>query len=462
MDMIGRALHRLGAQLPGCLSLPDSDRYAAATAIWAKPVGPMPRAVVHCRTAADVQAAIRAARESDLALSVRGGGHDWAGRALCGGLVIDLSAMNATVIAADHRSARIAGGASALDVLGVTDPHGLAAVTGSCGAVGMAGFTLGGGYGPCIGRFGLALDNLLAAEVVLADGRRVTASDSSEPELFWALRGGGGNFGVVTAMHHRLHELPSIWSGMLLFPFAEAKAVLEGCAAIAASAPDELTVQLGILVGPDGSPMVMIVPTWCGPPKQGEARVAPFLKLGTVLASTAAAMSCKERLGIFAPHIVNGQRVFMETSWLPSIDGRSVDVMIQAMAGAVSPGCVIITHAFTGAASRVPVEATAFGLRRDHVLVEILATFADRSDHLEERRHREWAQSTRQAFDAMALPGGYPNLLARGDGDRAAKSYSRNAERLIKAKRSYDPANVFCSAIPLPDQPSDRQGSTRF
>ena len=209
MNMIGKALRRLGEQMPGDISIPGSDRYAAATAIWAKPVGPMPQAVVHCRTAEDAQSAIRIARDADLPLSVRGGGHDWAGRALCDGLVIDLSAMNGTVIAADHRSARIGGGASALDVLGVTDPHGLAAVTGSCGAVGMAGFTLGGGYGPCIGRFGLGLDNLLAAEVVLADGRVVTASDTSEAELFWALRGGGGNFGVVTAMHHRLHELPA-------------------------------------------------------------------------------------------------------------------------------------------------------------------------------------------------------------------------------------------------------------
>jgi FAD/FMN-containing dehydrogenase len=459
MDMIGKALRRLCEQIPGCLSMPGSDRYAAATAIWAKPVGPMPRVVVHCRTALDVQAAVRAARDSDLALSVRGGGHDWAGRALCGGLVIDLSAMNGTVIAADNRSARIGGGASALDVLGVTDPHGLAAVTGSCGDVGMAGFTLGGGYGPCIGRLGLALDNLLAAEVVLADGRIVTASNNGEAELFWALRGGGGNFGVVTAMQHRLHELPRIWSGMLLFPFAEARSVLEGCAEIAASAPEALTVQLGIIAGLDGKPAVMIAPTWCGLPEQGEVRVAPFYRLGTVPVSTVAAMSCRDRLGMFAAHIVNGQRVFMETSWLPSIGGRSVDAMIHAMAGAVSPGCAIITHAFRGAASRVPLETTAFGLRRDHVLIEVLATFADRSDRLEEQRHRQWAQAARGAFDAMALPGGYPNLLARGDGDRAAKSYGRNAERLIKAKRLYDPANVFCSAIPLPGQPSGRQDS---
>ena len=237
--------------------------------------------------------------------------------------------------------------------------------------------------------------------------------------------------------------------------------MLEGCAEIAASAPDELTVQLGILMGPGGGPMVMIVPTWCGPPEQGEARVAPFRKLGTVLISTVSAMSCGDRLGIFAAHIVNGHRVFMETSWLPSIDSRSVDAIIHAMAGAISPGCAIITHDFRGAASRVPLETTAFGLRREHVLVEIMATFPDRSDRLEEQRHRHWARSARQTLDAMALPGGYPNLLARDDRDRAAKAYGRNAERLIKAKRLYDPANVFCSAIPMPDPPSERQGRAR-
>lgn len=450
MDAIEKALNRLGEQLPGRLSMPGSGRYAATTAIWAKPVGELPRAIAHCCTDIDVRSAIRAAREADLALSVRGGGHDWAGRALCGGLVINLSGMNDTVIAADRRSARIGGGASAWDVLGGTDPHGLAAVTGSCGEVGMAGFTLGGGYGPCIGRFGLALDNLLAAEVVLADGTIVTVDEDSEADLFWALRGGGGNFGVVTAMLHRLHEQPCVWSGMLLFPFSEAKAVLEGCARVAASAPDELTVQLGIMMGGDGVPVVMIVPTWCGAPEQGEARVAPFRRLGTVLVCTLAAMSSKDRLGIFDSHIVNGRRVFMETCWLPAIDSRGVEAMIEAMAAAVSPGCAILTHAFRGAASRVPVEATAFGLRRDHVLVEILATFADRSDLIVADRHRQWALATRNAFDAITLPGGYPNFLPRGDSDRAAKSYGRNAERLIKAKRHYDPTNVFCSAIPLP------------
>jgi len=169
-DQIERALRSLERQLTGRVSRPGNDGYAAATAIWAKPVGRMPRAVVHCRTTEDVQLSIGIARDCGLPLSVRGGGHDWAGRALCPGVVIGLSRMSGVVLDVDRSSAIISGSARATDVARVTDPLGLAAVTGSVGAVGMAGLTLGGGYGPLIGRFGLALDNLLAAEVVLAMG----------------------------------------------------------------------------------------------------------------------------------------------------------------------------------------------------------------------------------------------------------------------------------------------------
>ena len=448
-DLIERTLRRLGGQLPGHVSRPGDDRYAAATAIWAKPVGRMPRAVVHCRTPQDVQSAIRAARDCDLPLSVRGGGHDWACRALCDGIIIDLSGMNGVIVGPDTCSARISGGARASDVLAVTDPLGIAPVAGAVGSVGMAGFTLGGGYGALIGRFGLALDNLLAAEIVLADGRIGVAKHDSDVELFWALRGGGGNFGVVTALHHRLHDLPSVRSGMLVYPFSEAKAVLEHCADIVASAPEDLTVQVGCVGGPDGSPLVLIVPNWCGLPRQGEARVASFLELGTLLAGAVEETSYGASLTLFDPYLVDGQRTFMETCWLPALDSTSVDVFMEAMETAVSPGCAVFTHEFKGAASRVHAEATAFGLRRDHVLVEILANFADRSDELEEQRHQQWTRATLQAFDAIALPGGYPNLLA-SDADRVAKSYGPNTERLIKAKRQYDPDNLFRSAIPLP------------
>jgi hypothetical protein len=152
---------------------------------------------------------------------------------------------------------------------------------------------------------------------------------------------------------------------------------------------------------------------------------------------------------VFDPYLVDGQREIMETCWLTALDGRSIDVLIRAMEMAVSSGCAIFTHEFKGAASRVPEEATAFGLRSDHILIEILASFVDRSDKLEERQYQDWVRATRESFEAMALPGAYPNLLATGD-DRVVKSYGRNAKRLIEAKRRYDPDNVFFSAIPLP------------
>jgi FAD binding domain/Berberine and berberine like len=449
-DPIERTFRRLDQALSGRLSRPGDDRYAAATAIWVKSVGPKPRAVAHCRTAQDVQSAIRAARDCDLPLSVRGGGHDWAGRALCGGIVIDLTAMNDVTLSPDYRAARISGGARASDVLAVTDPRGLAVVTGSCSSVGMTGLTLGGGYGSLTGCFGLALDNLLGAEVVLADGRIVTASLNNEQELFWALRGGGGNFGVVTSMRHRTHYLPSVHSGMLLFPFAEARAVLEGCVDIMATAPEELAIQLGLVGGPDGLPLAMVVPTWCGPPAQGEARLAPFLGLGTPVISTLVATSYGISLEKFDPFFASGQRVFMATCWLPTLDRQAIDVFIRAMATAASPGCAIITHVFRGAASRVPVATTAFGLRRDHVLVEILASFTDRSEPRDEHWNRRWTQATLRAFDGITLPGGYPNLLAKDEVERAVKSYGVNAGRLIRAKQHYDPDNIFNSTIPLP------------
>ncbi|SRR5208282_5645268 len=197
--------------------------------------------------------------------------------------------------------------------------------------------------------------------------------------------------------------------------------------------------------------MVIVIPTWSGSPEEGEARLAQFFRLGTVLMSTVDTTPYGTSLAVFDKFLIYGQRYLMETCWLPALESRAVEAIIQAAETAASPGCAVVTHDFKGAAARVPEEATAFGLRRDHVLVEILARFADIPDEVEEQRHRLWARATRHAFDAIALPGGYPNLLAGDDDpDRIAKSYGRNAERLIKAKRRYDPDDVFRSVIPLP------------
>jgi FAD binding domain/Berberine and berberine like len=459
-DLIERTLLGLSNQLGNRVSKPGDGGHVAATEIWAKPIGCMPRTVCtagrrrmsssHLHHFGGCRLPWKPAHSAGLSLSVRSGGQDWAGRALCDGIVIDLSDMRDVVISRNRRSARILGGACVSDVLAVTDPLGLAAVTGSWGAAGMAGLLLGGGYGPLIGRFGLTLDNLIAADVVLADGRIVTADRNREEDLFWALRGGGGSLGVVTAMHIRLHDLPNVVSGMLVYPFSEAKSVLRRYADLVPSMPDELTVQIGAVAGPDGVPVIMLVPTWSGAQGQGDQHIAPLLGLGTLLDNTLDAVRYGTSLSVFDQYIVKGQRTIMEACSRPALDGASVDLLVEAMAKAVSAGCAIFSHEFRGAASRVPVEATAFGLRRDHVLIEILASFPDRPDRLEERRHQQWVCNTLQAFDAITPPGGDPNLLGSVDTDRAAESVGPNVERLARVKHLYDPENVFCSAISLP------------
>jgi FAD/FMN-containing dehydrogenase len=439
--------------LPGKVSVLGNKRYAAATAIWAKPTGALPRAIIHCQTARDVQTSVGLVRDHDLSLSVRGGGHDWAGRALGGDVAIDLRAMkNVTILSPSE--IEICGGARVFDVAAVAESVGAAVVTGSVGMVGMTGLTLGGGYGSLIGRFGLAVDNLLSADIVLADGRLVRADAGNEEELFWALRGGGGNFGVVTSMRHRLHDLPSVHAGILFYPFDQARSVLGRCIEVSNSMPDEMTVQVGLGCLPDGTRLVFVVPTWCGEAAEGEKRMTAFSGLGVPLSGTLEVMSCTRLLSLFDPFISNGLNVHLETCWLPALDDGSVDRFIHAMENAVSPGCALITHEFKGAASRVPEDATAFALRRDHVLVEFIAS-SDPSDPLAAKQHREWARTAREAHDATAIPGGYANFLGRMDTERAVKGYGRNAPRLAAAKRRYDPENVFSSAIPLPAEQPD-------
>jgi FAD/FMN-containing dehydrogenase len=234
------AAHELHAAMD--VLLPTNPDYANARKIWNGAVKRYPALFARCETADDVRAAVRAARRHGLPLSVRGGGHDWAGRSLRhNGLVVDLSAMRSIEIDPEKRIAKVAGGARASDLIAAAAPHGLVAVTGNCGAVGMAGLTLGGGYGLLSARYGLALDNMVGADAILGDGRWITTDTNQNPELFWALRGGGGgNIGVVTSVHVRLHPIREVLAGLILFLLSDARSVLQGNAAIMASAPEEL------------------------------------------------------------------------------------------------------------------------------------------------------------------------------------------------------------------------------
>ena len=420
--------------------------YERARRLWNGAVDRRPAVIVCCRDAGDVAAAVQVAREHGLPLSVRGGGHDWAGRALTdGGVVVDLSARSVTVDASSGTAAA-QGGATSGDVVAAARGHDLAPVTGTVKAVGMAGLTLAGGYGPLIGKHGLAVDNLVEAEVVLADGRQVVASEEGDADLYWALRGGGGTFGVVTAARYCLHPLATVLAGLILYPVAQASSVLGRYQQLVAEAPDELTVMAGFMHGPDGAPMMFLFPTWSGDPTDGEATIGQLSRLGTALATEVAAMAYEEALGMFDPVVVNGRHYAMRTRWLADLSAASVAMLVEAGSGFTSPFSALAVHHFHGAASRVPTPRTAFGLRRDHFLVEILAAW-EPIDGDGALVHRRWSQHLFERLAPYALPGGYPNLVGPDEPDRLADAYGPNAARLRHLKQRYDPDGVFSAAI---------------
>ena len=436
---------QLRATLRGTVVAATDASYDTARQIWNGAVGHRPALIARCANDQDVAAAIRAAREHGLPLAVRGGGHDWAGRALCdGGLVLDLSAMRGVTIDPATRTAAAQGGATAGDVAAVAAGYGLAPVTGTVKAVGMTGLTLAGGYGPLCGRHGLALDNLVGADVTLASGQRVTASDTGDADLYWALRGGGGTFGAVTAARYRLHPLPQVLAGLILFPLAQAGAVLRGYAEVAAAAPDELTVMTGFL-NAGGQMLLFLFPAWSGDPALGQGAIAALQRLGTPVMTQVAPMPYSGVLGMFDASVVNGRHYALATRWLPALTDDAAAMLTAAAADATSPLSAIAVHHFHGAAARVPAQDTAFALRHDHLLVEILAAW-EPSPRDDGTVHRAWAQDLSGQLAPSALPGGYPNLLGPGDADRTLLAYSLNAPRLRDLKRRYDPDGVFSTA----------------
>jgi len=427
-------------------SFPDSPDYATVARIWAH-ADSVPQVVLHCATTADVQAGIRLAQETGLPLSVRAGGHDWVGRALCNGIVLDLTPMRWAEVSPDRQSVRVGGGARGVDVYPVTDPLGLVPVSGTVGLVGVTGLTLGGGYGPLIGLHGLACDNMISADLVLADGSLVTASDTENPDLFWALKGGGGNFGVVTALELKLFPLDSIYSGMAIFPYGQAKAIFDGCAAYRETAPHGLDIQVGILPGPDGALMVAVTPSWIGDPAQGEAVMAPILALGTPLMVNFASTSFGVSRSFFDAHIHLGLHTWGDGIWFPAMTPELTDLLLDQVDKAPSVGCSVLTHDFHGAATQVAPDATPFGLRTPHLMLELVAQI--HPDQGDGGAEREWVRQTKAKTAHLRLPGGYPNMMSAEDGERVQQAYGPNAARLRAIKQRYDPQGLF-TATALP------------
>ena len=433
-DMLGREL-RSGTVVT------EPSAITALIRPWNARVRARPSVVACCRTTADVQATVRAARSAGVPLSVLGGGHDWTGSAIRdGGLLVDLSDMRRVTV--DGTEARVAGGATVSDVLDAARPHGYAAAVGTVGSVGFTGLTLGGGYGTLIGVVGLGVDNVLSAEVVLADGRVVTADPDHETDLFWALRGGGGNFGVVTELRTRLYPLATVTSGTIAFGFDQARSVLRGWRDLMASADDALDVMFGAMSTPAGT-VVYTGPTWAGDPGQAAGQIARVRALGEPVLDDVEERSLSDTVHAFDDAFPRGGNYHLGARLLPGLTDDAIDDFLRA-AEAMPATCVLNVHHAHGAATQVPVADTAYAYRDEHLVVEIIGAWA----HGDGAAESAWVRDSERLLDRHALAGGWAALMAPGD-RRAGDAYGINTSRLLAVKAHYDPERVF-TATPLP------------
>jgi FAD/FMN-containing dehydrogenase len=289
---------------------------------------------------------------------------------------------------------------------------------------------------------------LLAADVVLSDGKTVRVSTTENPELLWALRGGGGNFGVVTSLSVRLFPATLLLGGMILFPLSDASTILRGYAALMAQAPDELAATVGMLCAPDGTPAVFVAPVWSGDPKRGEQIISELRGLGSPLTDQIRPMPYGDLIRMYDAHVVHGNHYDLGTRWLTDLSTEAIDLVVRAGRHMTSPFSIIALHHFHGAGTRVRPEATAFNQRGTHFLLETVAAWVPTS-HEKGSVHRQWAWNLLQALTPFALPGAYPNILGPAEAERAQLAFGNNLRRLRDIKRLYDPKGVFTASIPL-------------
>lgn len=433
--------------LKGKLLLPDHENYPQFRKGWAATIN-KPAIICLCETSEDVQAAVVLAGKKNLPLSVRGGGHDWQGRSsVDGGLVIDLSKMKNIEIDADTKVAHIAAGVTSTEITEAADVFDLEPVIGNSGAIGIVGFTIGGGYGVNSPKHGLGVDNLLSAEVVLADGRLVTASKTENQDLFWALCGGGGNFGVVTAITIRLYDAGNLVAGFIMFPLAEAEAIIRGYTDIMRLSPsDNFYASAVILSGPDGSPLLFFSPAWTGDPETGKSLIDSIRKLGHPVKEKIEEMRLKDFLALLTASLINGRSYHVKTRWIEEITPEITAAVLKSAAEKTSPHSKIALFYMHGAAVRIPLHETAFGLRKKHYVLNILAEWEAEATGTE--AHINWANELSDILSHDALPGGYANLLGSEDHEQIAHAHGSNLNRLQAIKKTFDPNGIF-SAIPL-------------
>ena len=442
-------LDRLAGTLRGDLIRPGDPRYEAGRRVYNGMIDKHPALIVRCRDDADVIAAVGFARTEGLVVAVRGGGHNAAGLGTCdGGLVIDLSPMRGVRVDPERRVARVAGGAVWGDVDHATHSFGLAVPSGIISTTGVGGLTLGGGFGHLARAHGLTCDNLLAADVVTADGRLVTASPDAHPDLFWALRGGGGNFGVVTSFAFRLHPAGTVLGGPLFYPIERSAALLRFYREFVAAAPRELGIFFGFHLAPPAPfiperwqnvPMAVFVVCYNGDPERGEAILRPLRALAPAI-DLAGAIPFPALQSMFDALQPPGLHHY----WKADFDGALTDAMIDVHLdrGPLVPSAPSLMHLYPldGAVQEVPVEATAFSYRDVGFAHVILAADADPAPM---PGFVQWARDYWSALHPLSAGGAYVNFLMDEGEERVRATYRENYGRLAAIKAAYDPENLF-------------------
>jgi FAD/FMN-containing dehydrogenase len=401
-----------------------------------------PALIARCTGVADIIHAVNFARTNELLVSVRGGGHNITGNAVCdGGLMIDLSRMKSVRVDPAKRTARAEAGLTWGEYNRETQAFGLASTGGVVSTTGIAGLTLGGGLGWLMGKHGLSCDNLLSADIVTADGQFLTASASEHPDLFWGLRGGGGNFGVVTSFEYRLHPVDAVLAGMVLHPIAKAKDVLRFYREYARSAPDELTAFAALMTSPEGTAVVAIIVGYIGPMAEGERLVAPVRKFGSPIADTIGPISYVQLNTMFdAAFPYGGVQRYWKSSFLKHLGDDVLDILVTRAATMPSPMSMVGFFHVHGAASRVKPNETAFGLRDDQWDYDIVSQWLNPE---ESAHHIQWTREFWTAVEPFATGEVYVNHLDAEEATRIRAAYSDNYERLVALKNKYDPTNLF-------------------
>jgi hypothetical protein len=441
----------LRARFRGALLRPGEEGYDEARRVWNGAIDRRPALIARCAGADDVVEAVRFARERDLLVSVRGGGHAVAGHAVCdGGVMIDLSLMKAVRIDPATRTARAAGGLLWSELDRATQQAALATTGGIISHTGIAGLTLGGGLGHLMRKHGLSVDNLLSVDLVTADAERIQVDDDTEPELLWGLRGGGGNFGIATALEYRLHPVgPIVLGGPVCWSLRDAPRVLRVLRDLAPEAPDDLGITLSMMLAPPmpflppeqhGKPVLGLVLLWAGDPTAGERAMAPLRRVGSPLADVVRPVpyvALQSMLDGGAPH---GRHYYWKSHRFGALADEIVDVCVERLGAVTTPFAQIAGWAMGGAVSRVDTGATAVGEREVGFDVSLAAGWAP-SD-AEPERHIAWVRDGWDALRSHSV-GLYANFISDEGPDGVAAAYGDRMARLTALKDRYDPDNVF-------------------